>query len=271
MVEAPSAVRVGGITFEISRLEEASHWLVEFALTQEGKGVAVRLANAYCVALASSNKSYGELLADRTAVNFPDGLPIVAVMRALSLSATPRRVRGPSLFREVLKEGVPRGLRHFFLGATPEVLDKLVKTAQADYPGLLVSGTYAPPFSPITDDYLTDLVSRASNWDTDIVWVGMGTPKQDFVTQALADRAGFVSVGVGAAFAFAAGAVKEAPRWVQRSGIEWAYRLVKEPRRLWQRYVFGNSRFVLLVARQLLSACSSRPTVTSHRETLAHK
>jgi N-acetylglucosaminyldiphosphoundecaprenol N-acetyl-beta-D-mannosaminyltransferase len=245
-------VNVAGVPFQVTSLTSAAEWLTESVVKADFQPVSVRLANVYCVALTSNEPSYRQLMSTR-GINFPDGLPVVGVMKAMRRGQTkPERVRGPSFFREVLHTGVSQEVRHFFVGSTPAVLDELQRRIREQVPDIKVSGTYSPPFEDLSDDYLDEIVSRASAWEADIVWVGMGTPKQDYVAQAIADRANITAIGVGAAFDYVAGSVREAPEWIQRSGLEWAYRLAVEPRRLWQRYFFGNLTFGRLIASQFV-------------------
>jgi N-acetylglucosaminyldiphosphoundecaprenol N-acetyl-beta-D-mannosaminyltransferase len=135
------------------------------------------------------------------------------------------------------------------LGATDETLTKLSDEARTRYPGLHIVDCYAPPFGPVEQTIDEACMARIAAAKPDIVWIGMGTPKQDFAAARLAERLPGVYIGVGAAFDFVAGSVREAPKWVQNSGFEWAYRLCSEPRRLWRRYLFGNARFILAVIR----------------------
>jgi N-acetylglucosaminyldiphosphoundecaprenol N-acetyl-beta-D-mannosaminyltransferase len=116
-------------------------------------------------------------------------------------------------------------------------------------PGLRIAGTYAPPFGPIEDEWLSELVSAIDRSDASIVWVAMGTPKQDWVSDHLARRTSRLVVGVGAAFDFAAGNRAEAPQILQMLALEWLFRLLTEPKRLWRRYLFGNIRFLWAVAK----------------------
>ena len=125
---------------------------------------------------------------------------------------------------------------------------------EARFPGLLVAGREAPPFRPLTEEERRETAARIDATGADVVWVGLGTPKQDFW---MADMRPLlkapVRVAVGAAFPFHAGKVPQAPRWMQRACLEWLYRLCAEPRRLWRRYLVGNPRFLLLVLRQILT------------------
>lgn len=244
------SVNVGGIPFAVSNLDHAVRWLMTTA-ESGSEGVSVRLANSYCIALAGEDERYRRLLTEG-GVNFPDGAPVAAVMRSLprgSGSAKAGRVRGPSFFEEALSQSRDSGLRHFFLGATPETLEKLERAVLSRHPGLQIAGTHAPPFAPMSDRFVTECADVIAVASPDLVWVGIGTPKQDFLTSDLASRTGKVCIGVGAAFDFSAGTVAEAPVWVQNSGFEWLYRLATEPKRLWRRYLVGNLQFIALVIR----------------------
>lgn len=247
-----STVSVGGVPFAISNLPRAVQWLLDTAQS-DAPGLSVRLANSYCVALAGKDARYLQLLT-ASGVNFPDGAPIAAVMRSMPGLAEPARktagrVRGPSFFEETLDKGRERDLTHFFLGATVETLQQLEHAVLTRYPDLRIAGTHAPPYAPLSDEFVSECVAVVSAASPDIVWVGIGTPKQDFLTTELAERIGKVCVGVGAAFDFSAGTVAEAPTWIQNSGFEWLYRLITEPKRLWRRYLFGNAKFIALVIR----------------------
>lgn len=225
------------------------------AARSDGRGIAIRLANAYCVSLAADRLDYKALMAE-SGVNFPDGAPVANLMNRLGSDdgrscGNAKRVRGPSYFEATLRHGRKVGLRHFFLGATPETLDRLCVQMQLKFPGLVISGTYAPPFAPVDPAGVMAMVDRILPTSSDIVWVGMGTPKQDFVAVELAKALSCPVAGVGAAFNFAAGTAKEAPIWIQRSGFEWLFRLATEPKRLWRRYIYGNSKFIRIALTAL--------------------
>jgi len=176
-------------------------------------------------------------------VTLPDGTPVAWAMRRHSASA--RTVRGPALFERTIDLGRKTAVRHFFLGSREETLAELMKELEARYPGVQTAGCYAPPFGPVDDLMLDDVAKRVKEADPDVLWVALGTPKQDFATAELASRLGVPCIGVGAAFDFVAGTVREAPEWLRGSGLEWLFRFASEPRRLWKRYLFGNTRFLI--------------------------
>lgn len=237
---------VGGVPFRITDLQRTVDWVISLALGRHA-ALNIRFLNAWNVALARGDSEYRALLAGR-GTNFPDGTPVVWFLKLQGgTGRSAGRVRGPSLFSEVMRQGVPAGLRHFLLGGTPEVLERLTQKLSAEYDGIQIVGSFAPPFSPLTREYLAECLERITPCQPDLVWVGLGTPKQDYAGDQLCTALDLPVLNVGAAFDFASGAKREAPVWIQRSGFEWLFRLVSEPRRLWRRYLLGNIRFLIAV------------------------
>ena len=242
-------VSVGNIPLVVTSLTDATDLVLE--LISARYPAAVRLSNAYCVALAETDEAYRSLV-NGPGLNLPDGSPVVWMMRLITRGQSkPRQVRGPSLFDRTLDQGRLRNTRHFFLGTTDETIKSLKMEANKRYPGICVAGSYAPPFGPVTEDFIVGCSEKIQASQPDVVWVALGTPKQDFAAAMLAERTRITHVAVGAAFDFFTGATSEAPNWIQRLGIEWLYRLRQEPKRLWKRYVFGNSRFILALLKQI--------------------
>jgi N-acetylglucosaminyldiphosphoundecaprenol N-acetyl-beta-D-mannosaminyltransferase len=188
----------------------------------------------------------------------PDGMPVVWLGRMRGLPVG--RVYGPDLMLALLEAGRASGVRHYFYGGTPPLLESLQKRLHLRFPWLVIAGSWAPPFRPLTQAEEQEVTDRINAARPDIVWVGIGTPKQDFWVAQLRSRLeAAVLIPVGAAFNFHAGTVRQAPAWMQRAGLEWLFRLGMEPRRLWRRYLLGNPRFAFLVLKQLLSEKTSVP------------
>jgi N-acetylglucosaminyldiphosphoundecaprenol N-acetyl-beta-D-mannosaminyltransferase len=163
------------------------------------------------------------------------------------------RVYGPDLMLAVCDAGRASGLRHYFYGGGPGVAADLVARLSARFPGLAVAGAFTPPFRDLDDAEMDRLRAELGGARPDIMWVGLGTPKQErFMAGPGMTLGPALMVGVGAAFDFHSGRVRQAPRWVQRSGLEWLFRLCAEPRRLGPRYLRTNSMFVLRLAAQWL-------------------
>ncbi|MDN4484182.1 WecB/TagA/CpsF family glycosyltransferase [Demequina lignilytica] len=237
---------VGHVPFGVASPPEIAHWLISSAIPRR-LAVNVRLANAFNVALADQQGEYRHLLATG-GVNFADGAPVAWVLNRGSAEPRAHVVRGPSLFESVLKAGVPSGVRHFFLGATEPTLDALNAEVRSRIPGVVIAGSFSPPFADPDAEFIELCRARVAVAQPDVVWVGLGTPKQDLVGTELASALGAVTINVGAAFDFLAGTVREAPAWIHGTGLEWMFRLVTEPRRLWRRYLFGNAAFVAAAA-----------------------
>ncbi len=202
----------------------------------------------------------------------PDGMPIVWLIRTAGHPHA-SRVYGPDLMLDFCACSVGPGHRHYFYGGAEGVPEQLAAALTARFAGLQVVGGYSPPFRPLTPKEDAEVVNRINAASPDVVWVGLGSPKQDLWMAAHRERLEApLLVGVGAAFDFYTGRVRQAPRWMMRIGLEWLFRLFQEPRRLWRRYLLGNPRFVVNIILQRTGMRhfplgSSSPTV-SQRETI---
>ncbi|QCB49912.1 glycosyltransferase [Rhodococcus sp. PAMC28707] len=241
-------IPVGKVAFDQFNMESAANLVKELAIAKVG--VAIRLSNAYCVAMAASDPEYCALL-NGPGINLADGSPVAWLLKRVSINpAAVGRVRGPSLFVKILDEGRAVGLRHYFLGSTEDNLQRIETRSTIELPGISIAGSYSPPFGPLNQAFYDTCVSKVRKSGANILWVGLGSPKQDYACAILAYELGIPCLGVGAAFDFYAGTVREAPVFLQRYGLEWIYRLASEPRRLWRRYVFGNVQFGISVLRE---------------------
>lgn len=182
----------------------------------------------------------------------PDGMPLVWTGRALGHQSM-ARVCGPDLLSEVCSASEARGWRHYFYGGAEGVVDRLQAALEARYPNLDIVGTYSPPFRPLTDAEDAEIVRKILDAKTDILWVGLGCPKQEkWMADHVQRLPGVTLIGIGAAFDFHTGRIERAPIWMQRNGLEWLHRLLSEPKRLWRRYLVLAPRFALLAGGQVL-------------------
>lgn len=189
---------------------------------------------------------------NRAGMVTPDGMPLVWLSRQKGHRGV-QRVYGPDLMLACCEQSVEKGHRHFLYGGGPGVADQLAERLVGRFPGLVIAGTWSPPFRPLSDSERDDEASRINNASPDIIWVGLSTPKQErWMADNRESLHAPVMIGVGAAFDFHAGLKRQAPRWMQRSGLEWLFRLMTEPRRLWRRYLLNNPRFVWGVLMQTL-------------------
>jgi N-acetylglucosaminyldiphosphoundecaprenol N-acetyl-beta-D-mannosaminyltransferase len=230
--------------------QRAAEIVIDLAKQRGDQGHDVHLCNAYTLALADGDARLRAML-NRADLNFPDGMSVVWANRwRHPESKLPReRVYGPDLFLDVLDQGRDAGLTHYFLGSTPDVLWGLRLAVLQRFPGVQIAGMESPPFRTVSRDELGERDERIRASGAHIVWVGLGTPKQDVEAARLTEQVPAVCIAIGAAFDFVAGTKPQAPAWLQDHGLEWAFRLATEPRRLWRRYLFGNARFVWAATR----------------------
>jgi N-acetylglucosaminyldiphosphoundecaprenol N-acetyl-beta-D-mannosaminyltransferase len=200
----------------------------------------VHLCNAFTLSLVDDDAQMRTALLAAD-LNLADGTPVAVLGRRHGL---PGPVRGTELVGEVARQGVA-DVRHYLYGGNEGVADLMAAELARTVPGASVVGTECPPFRPLTDDDLSGLVDRVRTSGANVLWIGLGTPRQDYLVHLLAPQLSIPVVPVGAAFDFWSGTIKEAPRFLRGTGLEWVYRLAKEPRRLWRRYLLGNPRFVL--------------------------
>ena len=241
-------IRVGLVEFAACNLDEVVSFFVSAA---PASGMSVHFANAYSLALAEADSSYLNTLNEGDFV-FMDGQPVVWVAKVLHRVHHRKqftRVYGPDVMRGILAAS-GSAHRHFLLGSTPTTLSKLEASIHDLYPNAHVVGSYSPPFSEVADPHeLRTRDERIAEVEPTHVWVGLGTPKQDFEVARLAGEHRAFVFGVGAAFDFLSGSSPEAPQILKTLGLQWAHRLLHEPRRLAKRYLWGNSRFVWTVLR----------------------
>jgi N-acetylglucosaminyldiphosphoundecaprenol N-acetyl-beta-D-mannosaminyltransferase len=180
----------------------------------------------------------------------PDGMPLVWLSHLYGHPEV-RRVYGPDLLLAACQRSLQTGWKHYFYGGSPGAAELLIDRLCQRFPGLSIAGHATPPFRPLSPEEDQAAIDKINASGADIVWVGLGAPKQEFW---MADHLGRITVplmiGVGAAFDFHAGLKKQAPLWMQRSGLEWLFRLASEPRRLWKRYLINNPAFAILAILQ---------------------
>jgi N-acetylglucosaminyldiphosphoundecaprenol N-acetyl-beta-D-mannosaminyltransferase len=217
----------------------------------EGGGKYVCAADVHSVMRARGDEAHRAALAHADMIT-ADGLPLSIVARLKGVRHI-QRVCGPDLMRQICTTVDGEGLRHFFYGGTPEVLDNLIRAFRSVQPALIVAGSYAPPFRPAGELENDAVLHQIRLTAPDLIWIGLGCPKQEiWMYNHLVKIPGVVLVGVGAAFDFHSGAVPRAPRLVSKFGFEWLFRLVVDPRRMWRRYIIFAPRFVLLSGAELI-------------------
>lgn len=239
-------VRVNAVSIA-STIAQIESWIANPAASRW-----IAVMNVHMVMTARSDADFGKVVANAD-MAVPDGMPLIWMGRKAGF-ALPDRVAGPDLFAAFMQHTQGRGYRHFFYGGMPATIDTLIAKVKADFPETNIVGSYSPPFRPLSreeDDAVVSLINDAA---PDVIWVGLGCPKQERWMEEHRDRLNTaVMLGVGQVFDIYAGTIKRAPKWMQRSGLEWLYRLCSEPRRLWRRYLVYNTRFVAAAIASAMS------------------
>jgi N-acetylglucosaminyldiphosphoundecaprenol N-acetyl-beta-D-mannosaminyltransferase len=249
-VELPSRYRVIETRIAAFDLDDAVRLFL--AAPNSGDRLRAHFCTTHTLVEASGNARLRDALNHEEAVASPDGMPLVWVGRAMGKQVG--RVCGPDLMPILIDRSREQGARHFFYGGAPGVADALAARLGERFPGMIVAGTHSPPFRPLTAEEDAAEIELINAARPDYVWVGLGSPKQDlWIDDHRASLNASVLFAVGAAFDFHSGGLRRAPVWMQRTGTEWLYRLIAEPRRLLRRYTVVNTKFVLLLARQILA------------------
>ena len=254
-----------GVEFVRLQKEQLVEKLFEIARANEA--CDVHLLNAYSLSLLETESVFRASILN-SLCNVPDGKPLALLTR---FSRKPLfQVRGPDLFRFALATDNQAGVSHYFLGGDENTLGKLVSKVKNDYPHVSIAGAYSPPFRSLTPLEMEIQDAAIAESKANVVWIGLGTPKQDIEAVRLASSIGVLCIAVGAAFGFEAGTLARSPRWVSAIGLEWIFRLLTEPKRLWRRYSLGNLIFIFRVLRFSMSPKkadinheTSRPEPTS--------
>jgi N-acetylglucosaminyldiphosphoundecaprenol N-acetyl-beta-D-mannosaminyltransferase len=211
----------------------------------------VAVCNVHMVMEAYRDRQFMEMI-NSSGLTVPDGKPLTWLGRHHGFNLK-RRVYGPELFQDFFLITRARGYRHFFYGGHPEVTANMVARLRQRFPEVEIAGHYSPPFRTLTEEEDRAVVERINQSRPDIVWVGLGCPKQEhWMYEHRESLRAPVMVGVGQAFNIVAGNLRQAPPWMREHGLEWLFRLLLEPRRLWRRYLVYNTIFVFYVALELL-------------------
>jgi N-acetylglucosaminyldiphosphoundecaprenol N-acetyl-beta-D-mannosaminyltransferase len=248
-IPVPRTVELLGVPLALTDYEQTLDWL-ESMISLRERGYLCA-CNVHTVMASHEDAQLRQALLS-SSFNVPDGQPLVWAINALGHPLA-GRVYGPELMSRACAQAAERGHRFYLYGGRNQgALVQLALNLRRLHPGVKIVGGYSPPHRPLTDEEREAITSEINYAKPDVVWVGIGVPKQEKWMAALrGDLEAPVLIGVGAAFDFHAGLVPQAPNWIQEAGLEWAYRLAHEPRRLWRRYLRYNPRFLGAFARQL--------------------
>ena len=244
-------IPVIGLPIAACDYRHAVEWILDRA-SEANQAYAVEAANTHVAALSRSDEEFGETMRKFDLIT-PDGMPLVWSLNARlpHSEKLTDRVYGPTLMLETIRatEGNPN-FRHFLLGGKQSTLDKLTSKFAADFPDSTIAGTHSPPFGEWPEDETDLIIREIRSSRANLVWVGLGCPKQEhWIARNKHRLPPAVYFGIGAAFAFHAGEIKQSPAALQKLGLEWAYRLAMEPRRLFKRYLTYNTLFLFHTIR----------------------
>lgn len=258
----PGKLDVLGVAVTPTTYDEAAQVIVEAA--RRGQPGVVSCHAVHAIVTASCDPALRDKVNTFDMIT-PDGQPVRWALNLLHGAGLRDRVYGPALMLRLCQQAAATGVPLYLYGGSPAVVAQLRANLQRDFPGLRIAGAEAPPFRALTPDEETAMVERINGSGAGLVFIGLGCPKQDLFAFTYRERLRAVLVCVGAAFDFHAGAKPMAPAWMQRSGLEWVFRLWQEPRRLWRRYLVTNTVFLAKLAGAFLRQRTHRTAGAVHR------
>ena len=241
-MKKPFTNRILGVNIAITNMQDTVKLIVE--QIDELQGNFICLSNVHTTVMSQKDEEYRNIQ-NSAFLALPDGSPLSLVQRLRGYRMA-EQVAGPDLMTELWKATENTEISHYFYGSTPETIEALEKNLKKEYPGIKIAGMEAPPFRPLTEVEDAEAVARINQSGAAIVWVGLGAPKQEKWMYEHRGKVNALMLGVGAGFDFHAGTVKRAPAWMRKHYLEWLYRLIQDPKRLWKRYVQTNGKFLLI-------------------------
>lgn len=241
------SVRVNAVQI-LDVIELMKRWI-----SSRGETHFIAVTNVHVVMEAQHDSSFKKVLASADLV-VPDGMPLIWLGR-MQGHYLPRRVCGPDLLIEFCRQTDKKAYRHFFFGGSPGIPGEVAARLTLQFPGLQIAGVFSPPFRPLSMEEDASVIQMINEAAPDVLWVGLGCPKQERWMYEHRGRLKVpVIVGVGQAFDLYAGRKWRAPQWMREHGLEWLFRLVQDPQRLWRRYLIYNTQFIYSVFLELLRA-----------------
>lgn len=239
MIKYEKTCPVLGVDVAVTDMEKSIKFLTDNL--SENRGQYVCVSNSHTVVTAYDDSSYMDVQNGSIMV-LPDGKPLSIIQKRKGFLDA-EKVSGPDIMALFMGEKYNQ-YRHFFYGGTPEALEALRKHLTESNSKIQIAGMYSPPFRPLTEAEDADVIKQINDSKPDFIWVGLGAPKQEFWMANHKDKVSGIMLGVGAAFDFHAGTIKRAPKWMQRCGLEWFFRLTQDPKRLFKRYLITNTKFI---------------------------
>lgn len=221
-------------------------------LGQKKQSSYVCVANVHMCIETYRSSEFANIV-NQSDITTPDGMPLIKALKWL-YGVVQEKVSGPDLMPKVLEAAEQQGLKVYFYGSTLPILEKLDAFCMGHYPNLSLAGVYSPPFRVLTDDETKEDIKRINESGANIVFVALGCPKQERWMASMKGKINAVMIGVGGAFPMLVGEEKRAPLWMQQNGLEWFYRLIQDPQRLFKRYLVTNTAFLYLIFKEKLKS-----------------
>lgn len=243
-VNIPERTNIIGVPISSVNMDSCVDFILNNWDVAHGNYICV--SNVHTTVMAHDDKNYFEVQSD-SMLSIPDGKPLSVLGRKKYPEMN--RVTGPDLMRKFFEISRTKEIRHYFYGTTPENLNLLLKKLEQDFPWVNVVGSEPSVFRPLSVKEEEELINRVNSTRPDIVWVALGAPRQETFCNRNEGKISGIMIGVGGAFNIISGFIDEAPIWMQNMGLEWLYRLIKEPKRLFKRYLVTNSKFLFYLLK----------------------
>lgn len=241
LLNEPERVEIIGVPISAVNLDTAIDFIINNI--ENIKGNYICASNAHTTVMAHEDKEYLQVQSE-SILSLPDGKPLSVVGRKKGFKKMDKTT-GLHFMQEIFKNPNFENKKHYFYGNNIENLELMIKKVKEKYPKLNVCGYEPSIFRELTDDEIIELESRINNSKADFVWIGIGAPRQEILMHRMKEKTNSIMTGVGGAFNILAGLVNDAPKWMQNLGLEWLYRFIKEPKRLFKRYIVTNTKFII--------------------------
>ena len=240
LLNEPQRVNVIGVPISIVDLDSAIEFVVNNL--KQIKGNYICASNAHTCVMAHDNKDYLKVQSE-SIMSLPDGKPLANVGKKKGYKVM-EKTTGTHFMQAIFNNEKLKNCKHYFYGNTEENINLMIEKIKKNYPDLKICGYEPSIFRELTDEEVKELADRINNSEADFVWIGIGAPRQEILMNRMKGTTNSVMTGVGGAFNILAGLVNDAPMWMQKKGLEWFYRLLKDPKRLFKRYLVTNSKFI---------------------------
>jgi len=211
----------------------------------------ITVNNVHTVIEGVRDKKYKQII-NNSYLALPDGKPL-SIVAKIKGEKNISRIFGPTFFEKTLEWGQKDGLKHYFFGSSQKTLVKMLEAIKDKYPQAVIAGSFSPPYRQFTEEENEKFIKDINASDADLIWVGLGAPKQEiWMYENYKKLNKGIMIGIGAGFDYLAGNTKHAPEWMKNASLEWLYRLIQEPKRLWKRYLVTNTLFIIYITLELL-------------------